>query len=158
MWKRFQLFKSYVFICDTFLHTIWKRMIFLSVTLHSSSDSRANFKTVRYDILYSQSLLVSLINFSQICLILAISWLWNQAIQDWLIIIFFGKSQQAHSEKTPALITLISTPLMLKTLSRTIVFSSKEGKLFWNKTTYFISLCLFWIERSTRFLKTFNSY
>ena len=61
MWKRFQLFKSYVFICDTFLHTIWKRMIFLSVTLHSSSGSRANFKTVRYDILYSQSLLVLLI-------------------------------------------------------------------------------------------------
>ena len=61
IWKRFQLFKSYVFICDTFLHTILKRMIFLSVTLHSSSGSRANFITVRYDILYSQSLLVLLI-------------------------------------------------------------------------------------------------
>lgn len=79
-----------MFICDTFLHTIWKRTIFLSILidknkewkLHSSSDSSASFTTVWYDILYSQLLLVSLIDFSQIYLILAISWLWNQAIQD----------------------------------------------------------------------------
>ena len=50
--------------------------------LHSSSVSSASFTIVWYDILYSQLLLVSLIDFSQIYLILAISWLWNQAIQD----------------------------------------------------------------------------
>ena len=42
----------------------------------------AEFYNSLVDILYSQLLLVSLIGFSQIYLILAISWLWNQAIQD----------------------------------------------------------------------------
>ena len=42
----------------------------------------AEFYNSLVDILYSQLLLVSLIDFSQIYLILAISWLWNKAIQD----------------------------------------------------------------------------
>ena len=72
-----------MFICDTFLHTIRKRTIFLSILIDKNKERKLqNFTTVWYDILYSQLLLVSLIDFSQIYLILAISWLWNQAIQD----------------------------------------------------------------------------
>ena len=63
-----------MFICDTFLHTIRKRTIFLSILIDKNKERKLqNFTTVWYDILYSQLLLVSLIDFSQIYLILAIS-------------------------------------------------------------------------------------